>query len=77
MSRDRVTGQQSDLVDALGLQIAMGVILELNLPDLKERLDRSAHELLMTQPQEMQDDPSNKQFLEAIVKSLMGATVSE
>lgn len=77
MSRDRVTGQQSDLVDALGLQIAMGVILELNLPDLKERLDRSAHELLMTQPQEFKDDPSNKQFLDAIVKSLMGAIVSK
>lgn len=77
MSREKVKGQPSDLVDALGLQIAMGVILELNLPDLKERLDRSAHELLMTQPQEMQDDPSSKQFLDAIVDSLMSATVDK
>jgi len=72
MSEEMEREEFSALVDMLTLQLALGVISDLKLPDLRERLKDSANELLNKQPQEMQDDPSNKQLLDEIVDRIIG-----
>ena len=72
MSEEMEREEFSALVDMLTLQLALGVISDLKLPDLRERLNDSANELLNKQPQEMQDDPSNKQLLDEIVDRIIG-----
>ena len=58
------------LVDMLTLQIALSVISDLNLPDLRERLNRAHTALLDTQSKEMQDDPFNDELLGGIVERI-------
>lgn len=72
MSEEMEREEFSALVDMLTLQLALGVISDLKLPDLRKRLNDSANELLNKQPQEMQDDPSNKQLLDEIVDRIIG-----
>lgn len=71
MSEEMEREEFSALVEMLTLQLALGVISDLKLPDLRERLNESAAELLSKQPQEMQNDPSNKQLLDEIVDRIM------
>ncbi|NYR09573.1 hypothetical protein [Psychrobacter sp. BI730] len=59
------------LVDMLTLQITLSVISDLNLPDLRERLNRAHTALLDTQSKEMQDDPFNEELLGGIVERIM------
>lgn len=59
------------LVDMLTLQIALSVISDLNLPDLRERLNRAHTALLDAQSKEMQDDPFNDELLSGIVERIM------
>ena len=72
MSEEMKKEEFSALVEMLTLQLALGVISDLKLPDLRERLNDSANELLSKQPKEMQDDPSNKQLLDEIVERIIG-----
>ena len=60
------------LVEMLTMQLALSVISDLKLPDLRKRLNDSANELLSKQPKKMQDDPSNKQLLDEIVERIIG-----
>lgn len=59
------------VVDMLTLQIALSVISDLNLPDLRERLDRAHTTLLGIQSKEMQDDPFSKELLDGVVERIM------
>lgn len=59
------------VVDMLTLQLALSVISDLNLPDLRERLNRAHTALLDTQSKEMQDDPFNDELLGGIVERIM------
>lgn len=72
MSEEMKKEEFGALVEMLTLQLALGVISDLKLPDLRERLNDSANELLSKQPKEMQDDPSNKQLLDEIVERIIG-----
>lgn len=59
------------LVDMLTLQMALIVISDLNLPDLRERLETAHTALLGMQSEEMQNDPFNKELLDAVVERIL------
>lgn len=61
----------NDVVDMLTLQMALSVISDLNLPDLRERLERAHTALLGMQSEEMQNDPFNKELLDAVVERIL------
>ena len=59
------------LVDMLTIQLALSVISDLNLHDLRERLNQSSVELMGKQSTEMQDDPFHKELLDSVVERIM------